>query len=184
MTLAPRPARRQLTAAPDAPEPMTSTSATAGWVIVLRLAPARWQLAHALQAIDGLNERGPQRGHEKHCRVHVLRGADVRSVRAVATRRYQRRDPRPQRGRTLRIEHRETARLTDRHLSPADLQPIVGAIGLSDAVPALFSVVSQASEMYNALINLELDRCSGRSYPTDHVGEGIMEARPWLRNTE
>jgi hypothetical protein len=50
-------------------------------------------------------------------------------------------------------------------------------------VSALFSVVSQAPEMYNALINIELDRCRGRSYPTDHVGEGNEEARLWLRST-
>src|SRR5713226_9008911 len=136
-----------------------------------------------LNAVDGLQERGPQRGHQKHCRIDVLRCADVRGVRSGATGRNQRRNPRPQRRRARSVENRKTSRLAHGHLRAPDLEPVVRSVGLGDAVSALFSVVSQAPEMYNALINIELDRCSGRSYPTDHVGEGNEEARLWLRST-
>ncbi len=123
-----------------------------------------------LDAVDGLHERRPQRGHQKHCRVDVLRGADVSCVRPGAMGRNQRRDPRPERRRARRVEDRETSRLTHGHLGAPDLEPVVRLVGLGNAVSALFSVVSQAPEMYNALINIELDRCLGRPYPTTTLG--------------
>ena len=96
-----------------------------------------------LDLVDRLEEHTPERRHQRNSRVHVLRRADRPGVRPLAGRRDQGRNPRRQRRRLRAVEGREGTRGADLDVGMANLQPVVGTVGLGDLVSALFTVVSQ-----------------------------------------